>query len=76
MYNDIFKSHVQIIIILINMVRVQYPMQFIGCPRNNSNPCSTTTTKVHAFHALLLTSKHQIMIRVPYLLYGRRPGHT
>ena len=36
---------------------------------------STNTTRV--FHVLLLPSKHyKILHRVPYLLYGRRPGHS
>ena len=64
------------------MLIVQHPMQFSGPPRNISNLYvrhyfaqtnggSTNTTRVHAFYALLLHSKHyQIM---PYLLHGRRP---
>ena len=70
------------------MLIVQYPMQFSGPPRSNSNPCSapliaqanggsTNTTRVHAFNAVLLPSKHfSIMSRVSYLLHSRRPGHS
>ena len=62
-------------------------MQFSGPPRTTSSPCSalllrrrmvvpTDTTKV-AFHEILLLSKHyEIIIRVPYLLHGRRPEHS
>ena len=59
-------------------------MQFSEPPRNISNLCSAllcadewwfSTTMVHAFHALLLPSKHyQIMYRVPNLFHDRRAG--
>ena len=41
-----------------------------------ANVGSTSTTRVHAFHPLLLSSKHIIMPRVPYLLHGIGPGHS
>ena len=60
-----------------NMLIVQYPMQFSYLleilathvqHRFAQFGGSTDTTRVHAFHALLLSS-------IPYLLYGRRPGY-
>ena len=62
------EGHIIIIVIIINILIVQYLMQFSGPPRNIGNSCSaplcagnvgsTDTTRVHAFHALLLSSKH------------------
>ena len=44
------------------MLIVQYPIHIGGPPRNISfaqaNGGSTNTAKVHAFHTLLLSSKH------------------
>ena len=67
------------------MLIVQYPMQFSGPPGSiinlyvqhrlpRANGGSNNMTRVHAFHALLLPSN--IMLRVPYLLHGRRLGHS
>ena len=55
-----------------NVLKVQYPMQFNGPPRNITNPCSAPlfasqgnggsnnmcTTRANALLALLLSSKH------------------
>ena len=68
------------------MFIVQYLMQFSGPPRNISNPGNvqdrfaqanrgSTNTTIVAFHVLLLPSKHYYS-RVPYLLHGRRSGHS
>ena len=55
-------------------------MQFSGLPRNIGNPCSaplTNTTRVHAFHALLLPfSTTKLCPEYHIYFMVRRLGHS